>query len=93
MALTREPRLGRDVPDDTFAADDVTDNGPEWYTANHLEFITEQTPWVQYNGLFGANLTLTTAVVSSAPSLKNGPEGPAFHDLWLRSVTQGAAVR
>ncbi len=81
-------------PTDTSLADDVTDDGPPWETGSNLVFITESTPWVRYNGLFGANL-LVTATFSryGAHALKNGPEGPAYHDLWSRSVTQTDPTR
>jgi hypothetical protein len=73
---------------DTAVADDVADNGPEWRTFDNLVFIDEEVPWVRYNGLWGANVHLTGRLSTfGAYALKNGPEGPAFHDLWTESQT------
>ncbi len=76
-------------PTDTIVADDVLDDGPIWSLADHLVYIDEDVPWVRFNGLWGANVTLTSNLtwVSDAKTLKNGPDGPAYHDLWTESYT------
>jgi hypothetical protein len=85
--------VGSSFPTDSPFADDVTDEGPLWRTANTLVFIDEATPWIRYNGLFGANITLTdNLTIVGANALKNGPEGPAYHDLWIQTATESGAV-
>ena len=64
-----------------FVANDYTaDGGPLWDTQSGLQFVSDDGPaWIRYNGLWGANMTVSGLV---RQGLKNGPQGPAFHWYW-----------
>ncbi|WP_201462759.1 hypothetical protein [Brevundimonas aurantiaca] len=71
-----------------FTANDYTDDvGPVWDTAPNLTFISDDGPaWVFYNGLWGANITVSGFIQNY---LKNGPQGPAFHWYWTSETKDG----
>jgi hypothetical protein len=69
-------------------ASDYAGAGPIWETGSNVVFIDERVPWIRYNGIFGANISVNGMLAHfGAHPMKNGPEGPAFHALWTRSTT------
>ncbi|MGD1067323.1 MAG: hypothetical protein ABR975_10950, partial [Vulcanimicrobiaceae bacterium] len=55
--------------------------------------IDDSTPWVNYNGLWGANMRVTGwGSLAGADGLKNGPPGPKQHDTWVKRRTETGAT-
>jgi hypothetical protein len=86
------PRIGT-WPTDTSFADDRTAIGAIWKTGDNLVLIDDSTPWVNYNGLWGANMRVTGwGSLAGADGLKNGPPGPKQHDTWFKRRTETGAT-
>lgn len=87
------PSVRSSWPTDTPIADDRTGQGGRWLTGKNLVFLNDRdTPWINYNGLWGANMRVTGwGSLFGADGLKNGPDGPKQHGSWRSRTTETGA--
>lgn len=90
---------GKFDTDSSLANDYADDDGPVWNTQDKLVFISDKGPdWVQYNGLWGANLTVGETTIDlyfkkwTVIAMGSGPAGPAFHDSWMDGIQWYEAI-